>query len=121
MFDPWVRRIPWRRKWQPTPVLLPGKSHGQSSLVGYSPWDHKESDTTELLNMLTQERLKGEVNCRTTRRVRPEDELPSVAETLATVSTVRLTQPKGSVQSFKGLYTHTYTGASLHLYSGHSF
>ena len=39
-----------RRKWQPTPVFLPGKSHGQRSLVGYSPWGHKESDTTERLN-----------------------------------------------------------------------
>ena len=38
-FDPWVGKIPWRRKWPPTPVLLPGKSHGQKSLVGYSPWD----------------------------------------------------------------------------------
>ena len=35
--DPWVRKIPWRRKWQPIPVFLPGKSHGQRSLVGYSP------------------------------------------------------------------------------------
>ena len=46
-FDPWVRKILWRRKWQPTPVLLPGKSHGWKSLVGYSPWGRKESDTTE--------------------------------------------------------------------------
>ena len=46
-FDPWVRKIPWRRKWQPTPVFLPGKSHGQRSMVGYSLWDHKESDMTE--------------------------------------------------------------------------
>ena len=37
-FDPWVRKIPWRSKWQTTPVLLPGKSHGQRSLGGYSPW-----------------------------------------------------------------------------------
>ena len=36
-FNPWVRKIPWRRKWQPTLVFLPGKSHGQRSLVGYSP------------------------------------------------------------------------------------
>ena len=36
-FDPWVRKIPWRRKWQPTPVFLPGESHGKRSLVGYSP------------------------------------------------------------------------------------
>ena len=37
---------PWRRKWQPTPVSLPGKSHGQRSLVGCNPWGHKESATT---------------------------------------------------------------------------
>ena len=46
-FDTWVRKIPWRREWQPTPVVLPGKSHGQRSLVGYSPWGCKESDLTE--------------------------------------------------------------------------
>ena len=49
-FNPWVRKIPWSRKWQPTAVFLPGKSHSQSSLVGYSPWVTKESDTTEQLN-----------------------------------------------------------------------
>ena len=48
--DPWVGKIPWRRKWQPTPVLLPGESHGGRSLVGYSPWGRKESDTTERLH-----------------------------------------------------------------------
>ena len=40
-FDPWVRKIAWRRKWQPTPVYLPGESHGQRSLEGYSPWGYK--------------------------------------------------------------------------------
>ena len=49
-FNPWVRKIPWRRKRQPTPVFLPGKSHGQRSLADYSPWGCKESDTTEQLN-----------------------------------------------------------------------
>ena len=49
-FDPWVGKIPWRRKWQPIPVFLPGKSHGQRNLGGSSPWGHKESDTTERLN-----------------------------------------------------------------------
>ena len=44
--DPWVRKIPWSRKWQLTPMFLPGKSHGQRSLTGYSPWGHKELDTT---------------------------------------------------------------------------
>ena len=49
LIDPCVRKIPWRRAWQPTPVFLPGESHGQRSLVGNSPWDHKESDTTEAI------------------------------------------------------------------------
>ena len=49
-FNPWVEKIPWNRKWQPTPVFLPGKFHGQRSLAGYSPWDHKELDMTEKLN-----------------------------------------------------------------------
>ena len=49
-FDSWVRKIPWRRKWQSTPTLLPGKSQGRRSLIGYSPWGCKKSDTTERLN-----------------------------------------------------------------------
>ena len=51
--ETWVRslvgKIPWKREWQPTPVFLLGEVHGQRSLVGYSPWDHKESDTAEQL------------------------------------------------------------------------
>ena len=50
-FDPWSRKIFWRRKCQPCPVFLPGKPHGQRSLVGYSPWGHKESD-----NLATEQR-----------------------------------------------------------------
>ena len=46
-FDPWVRKIPWRRAPQPIPVFLAGESHGQRSLAGYSPWGRKESDMTE--------------------------------------------------------------------------
>ena len=46
--------IPWRRAWPPTPVCLPGKSHGWRNLAGYSTWDHKKSDTTELLHFITQ-------------------------------------------------------------------
>ena len=45
--DPWVWKISWRRAWQPTPVSLPREFHGQRSLVDYSPWGQKESDTTE--------------------------------------------------------------------------
>ena len=52
-FDPWVGKIPWRRKWQPTPVFMPGKSHGLRSPVGYSPWGCKESDTTERLHFIS--------------------------------------------------------------------
>ena len=48
-FDPWVRKIPWRRKWQNTPAFLPGKSHGQRNLEDYSPWGCKESDIIEWL------------------------------------------------------------------------
>ena len=46
-FDPCMGKIPWRRAWQPTPVFLPGESHGQRRLAGYSPQGHRESDTTE--------------------------------------------------------------------------
>ena len=48
-FDPWVGMIRWRRAWQPTSVSLPGESHEQRSLTGYSPWGHKESDSTEAI------------------------------------------------------------------------
>ena len=47
-FDPWVGKILWRRAWKPTPVFLPGESHEQKSLEGYSPWGHKELDRTEV-------------------------------------------------------------------------
>ena len=50
--NPWVRKIPWRREWQSTPVFLPGKSHRQRSLAGYSPWGRKKSDTTKRLTHL---------------------------------------------------------------------
>ena len=55
-FYPWVGKIPSRRKWQPTPVLLPGESHGQRSLAGYSPWGCKELDITERLSVSTREK-----------------------------------------------------------------
>jgi len=45
--NPWVRKIPWRREWLPPSVFLPGDTHGQRSLAGYSPWGHKELDMTE--------------------------------------------------------------------------
>ena len=51
-FNPWVGKIPWIREWQLTPAFFPGEFHGQKSLVGYSPCDHKESDTTERRRLL---------------------------------------------------------------------
>ena len=50
-FDTWIGKIPWGRKWQPTPVFLPGKSHGQRSLVGYSPWGRKSPTWLGQLSM----------------------------------------------------------------------
>ena len=53
--DPWVGKIPWRRKWPPTPVISTGEFHGQRNLAGYSPWGCKESGMTEQLSLT----LKG--------------------------------------------------------------
>ena len=50
-FNPWVRKIPWRRAWPPTPVFLPGEFHGQKSLESYSQWRCQELDTTEQLTL----------------------------------------------------------------------
>ena len=53
--ETWVQSLgqedPWRRKWQPTPIFLPGKLHRQRSLMSYNSWGHKESDTTEKLTL----------------------------------------------------------------------
>ena len=60
-FDPWVRKIPWRRKWQSIPVFLPGESHGQRSLAGYSPWGHKrvrhDLVTKQHISLTTEDHL----------------------------------------------------------------
>ena len=58
-FDPWVGKTPWRRKWQSTPVFLPGESHGRRGLVGYSPRGRKESDTTERLHLTSPKSILG--------------------------------------------------------------
>ena len=63
-FNPWVGKIPWRRKLQPTPVFLPGKLHGQKSLVDYSPWDHKESNMTEWLSMRARTHTHTHIRCK---------------------------------------------------------
>ena len=60
-FDPWVKKIPLRMKWQPTPVFLPGESHGQRSRAGYAPWGCRESDTTWWLNSSSVDRGSSEL------------------------------------------------------------
>ena len=63
-FDPWVRKIPWRRKWQSTPVFLTRKSHGQRNLVGYSPWGSKS-----LIQLNVEKTLEGPLDCKETQPV----------------------------------------------------
>ena len=62
--NPWVRKIPWSRKWKPTPVFLPRKFHGQMSLAGYSPWGNKKKHQTQLrdkahAHILTEKKQKN--------------------------------------------------------------
>ena len=61
-FDPWIGKIPYRRKCQPTPVFLPEEFHGQRSLVGYGQWNQKESDTTEQLTISFSHHRKRKIN-----------------------------------------------------------
>ena len=61
-FDPWIGKIPWKRKCLPTPVYLPGKSHGQRSLAGYSPRGRKELNTAERLITQQANNLRREEN-----------------------------------------------------------
>ena len=63
-FDPWVGKIPWRREWQPTP-FLPGKSHECSSLADYSPWNQKESDSTERVHF----HFQTQIECKTFQKI----------------------------------------------------
>ena len=60
-FNPWVRKIPWRRKWQLTPVFLPRKSHGQRSLEGYGPWGRKELHMTSQLNTKSNQDIQEDM------------------------------------------------------------
>ena len=76
--EPWVE-IPWRRAWQPTPVFLPGESHGKGSLAGRSSWGCRESDTTEQLNTHTHPSLAYLTKC---RKVRCTMALPAYARQL---------------------------------------
>ena len=74
-----------RREWLPTPVFLPGESHGQRSLAGYSPWGHKESDTTEQLTLLLSDTLYPESSRPHMLRAQSHKTAPAL-ETLSPVS-----------------------------------
>ena len=65
-FNPWVGKIPWKRKWQPTPVFLPGESYGQRSLVGYNPWGHKSWTQLKWLSTYIQKHM-----CSSFHKVKP--------------------------------------------------
>ena len=87
-FHPWEGNTPWRKKWQSTPLILPGKFHGQKSLVGYSLWSLKESDSREHAHTRQVNKPHSSCSCKETdhttraprlpRRLRPLGQLPSV-------------------------------------------
>ena len=85
-----VGKIPWRRSWQPTPVLLPGESHGQRSLAGYSPWGCKGSDTTEPLTLILSCLGVGSVSTPATCSQEPRN--PRSTAAAAPASVPRATQ-----------------------------
>ena len=72
-FDPWVGKIPWRRTWRPAAVFLPGKAHGQRSLVGCCPWGCKELDMIYRLNNNKQQELARGTLCQELKFLRDEE------------------------------------------------
>ena len=83
-FDPWLQKILWKRKWQPTPIFLPGEFHGQKSLAGYNQWDRKELDTTEWLSTSTSSLLsKGSPCCpRDSQESSPTPQFKSISSSV---------------------------------------
>ena len=87
-FAPWIRQIPWRRKWQLAPVFLPGKSHGQRSLAGYSPWDHKRVGLCIFICVylkngyfqivVLEKALESPLDCNEVTPVNPKGNKPSI-------------------------------------------
>ena len=106
-FDPWVRKIPWRRAWQSIPVFLPGESQGQRSLVDYSPQGHKELDMTEVI-----EQACAHAHTHITHRV-----ILHLAFWVTTIMFFIAAAPfymsTSNAQGFQFLYIHTNTCFSV--------
>ena len=85
-FDPWVRNIPWRREWQPTPVFLPGEFHGQRNLMGYTPRDHERAGLSDspsfsfTYNNETTEKHDNETTRRNTEKKRGDCQQPKTTK-----------------------------------------
>ena len=73
-FDWWVGKIPCSRKWQPTPVFLPGKSQGQRSLVGYSPWGHNRTVNFQMFKLVLEKAKEPEIKLPTSAGLSKEQE-----------------------------------------------
>ena len=112
-FDPWVGKIPWRRKWLLTPVFLPGESHGQRSLTGYSPWGREESDTTEWLTLslsLNNLTLSTLLESFSSASITKSDDHPNYLSPIWHLGTSRskmIWESKGRQTSTKGLHCWT--------------
>ena len=113
-FDPWVRKIPWRSVWQPTPVFLPEKFHGQRSLAGYSPEGRKESDTTEVTQQ--QQQQEGSLGKKGHMHIRAES-LCSAPETVTALSISYVcvcAEPFQLCPTFWGPKDHSPPGCPIH-------
>ena len=105
-FNHWVGKIPWRRKWQLTLVFLPGKSHGQRNVIGYSPWGRKESDMTEHASTPVERKMFSCVELRPTySKLRHLSPLPWFCHCSWCQESVALELP-GFSGCWPGLYHH---------------
>ena len=113
-FNSWVGKIPWRRKWQSTLALLPGKSHGWRSLIGYSPWGRKKSDTTKRLHYITKPKWWERVNTSkpSVKQVRITAKPPSITGGLSLGIKCQLLRTVNYLQTWQ--YCHTSLLFLLH-------
>ena len=99
-FDPWIRKVPWSRKWQPTPVFLPGQFHGQKSLAGYCPWGCRRFGRS----LVTKQQQQRKQDC---QRREVFSEVPGVDFRIWLANQRRK----------KYTHTHTHTHTQTHIYT----